>query len=260
MAPRELILTMTKNRMDKVNQFGSGPIPIRIKGAGKSGEFTALMVPKNSGGMLSAAGMHGGCCRRMQRGGTNWLNVAKKASAVASPLAMLAGPEMAPVSAGLAAFAGSGKKKKVGVSKKQGKKVKKGIDLAAQIGSIIAESQGYNKEADAMQRVGKVVANKGGGKKTKKVKNTIGDISQIAALLGQTSGYMTPQQAALTQGIGSLIQGSGPQDLTGDVFHPPQAALPPRPRGARPKIAVEGGAQLKPGFSPTKKKARFAVA
>ena len=104
-----------------------------------------------------------------------------------------------------------------------------------------------------MQRVGKVVANRGGGKKTKKVKNTIGDLSQIAALLGQTSGYMTPQQAALTQGIGSLIQGSGPQDLTGDVFHPPHAALPPRPRGARPKIAVDGGAH-------TKKKARFAVA
>jgi hypothetical protein len=236
-----MIVTMTKNRMDKLNQFGGGPIPIRVKGAGKSGEFAAVMMPKNSGGMLSAAG---------QRGGTNWLNVAKKASAVASPLAMLAGPEMAPVSAGLAAFAGSGKRKNVGVSKKQGKKVKKGIDLAAQIGSIIAESQGYNKEADAMQRVGKVVANRGGGKKTKKVKNTIGDLSQIAALLGQTSGYMTPQQAALTQGIGSLIQGSGPQDLTGDVFHPPQAALPPRPRGARPKIAVEGG----------KKKARFAVA
>ena len=52
---------------------------------------------------------------------------------------------------------------------------------------------------------------------------------------------MTPQQAALTQSIGSLIQGSGPQDLTGDVFHPPQAALPPRQRGARPKIAVEDG-------------------
>ena len=81
MAPRELILTMTKNRMDKVNQFGSGPIPIRVKGAGKSGEFTALLVPKNSGGMLQAAGV--------QSGGTNWLNVAKKASAVASPFAML---------------------------------------------------------------------------------------------------------------------------------------------------------------------------
>ena len=50
------------------------------------------------------------------------------------------------MSAGLAAFAGSGKKKKVGVSKKQGKKVKKGIDLAAQIGSIIAESQGYKRK------------------------------------------------------------------------------------------------------------------
>ena len=197
---------MTKNRMDKLNQFGGGAIPIRVKGAGKSGEFTAIMMPKNTGGMLSAAGMHGGMLSAagMQRGGTNWLNVAKKASAVASPLAMLAGPEMAPMSAGLAAFAGSGKKKKAGVSKKQGKKIKKGVDLAAQIGSIIAESQGHNKEADAMQRVGKIVANKGGGKKTKKkVKNTLGDISQIAALLGQSSGYLTPQQAALTQGVGS---------------------------------------------------------
>jgi len=243
---------MTKNRMDKLNQLGGGPIPIRIKGAGKSGEFTAMMMPKGSGGMLSAAGMQGGMLSAagQQHGGkTNWLNVAKKASMVASPLAMLGGPQMLPVSAGLAAFAGSGKKKKVGVSKKQGKKIKKGVDLAAQISSIIAESQGYNKEADAIQRVGKVVANRGGGKKTKKVKNTIGDLSQIAALLGQTSGYMTPEQAALTQGIGSLIQGSGPQDLTGDVFHPPQAALPPRPRGARPKIAVEGGAKKRPRFA-----------
>ena len=165
-----MVVTMTKNRMDELNQFGGGPISIRVKGASKSGEFAALMMPKNSGGVLSAAGMHGRMLSAagMQRGGTNWLNVAKKASAVASPLAMLAGPEMAPMSAGLAAFAGSGKKKKAGVSKKQGKKIKKGVDLAAQVGSIIAESQGYNKEADAMQRVGKIVANKGGGKKTKK--------------------------------------------------------------------------------------------
>ena len=126
MAPREMIVSMTKNRMDKLNQFGGGPIPIRVKGAGKSGEFTAVMIPKHSGGMLSAAGMRGGMLSAAgtQRGGTNWLNVAKKASAVASPHAMLAGPEMLPVSAGLAAFAGSGKKKKAGVSKKQGKKIK----------------------------------------------------------------------------------------------------------------------------------------
>jgi hypothetical protein len=68
---------------------------------------------------------------------------------------MLGGPQILPAaSAGLAAFAGSGKKKKAGASKKQGKKLKKGVDLAAQIGSIIAESQGYNKEADAMERAG----------------------------------------------------------------------------------------------------------
>ena len=66
--------------MDKLNQFGGGPIPIRVKGASKSGEFAAVMVPKNSGGMLSAAGMHGGMLSvaGTQRGGTNWLNVAKK--------------------------------------------------------------------------------------------------------------------------------------------------------------------------------------
>ena len=211
-----MIVTMTKNRMDKLNQFGGGAIPVRVKGAGKSGGFTAMMAPKNSGGMLSAAGAHGGMLSAagMQRGGkANWLNVAKKTPAVASPLAMLSGPEMLPVSAGLAAFAGSGKKKKVGVSKKQDKTIKKGADLAAQVGAIIAESQGYNKEADAMQRVGKIVANKGGGKNTKKVKNTIGDLSQIAALLGQSSGYLTPQQAALTQGVGSLSRVRGRKTL-----------------------------------------------
>jgi len=82
----------------------------------------------------------------------------------------------------------------------------------------------------------------GSGKKSKRIKNTIGDVSQIAALLGQSSGYMSPQQAAATQAIGSLIQGSGPSDLTGDVFYPPEGILPPKPRGARPRIAVDGGA------------------
>ena len=171
-----------------------------------------IITMTNSGGMLSAASMHGGMLSAVgaqQHGGKlDWgkaLNVSKKVAGIASPFAMLGGPQMLPVSAGLAAFAGSGKKKKAGVSKKQGKKIKKDVDLAAQIGSIIAESQGYTKEADAMQRVGKVVAHRGGGswgklaaaagappppparavrgiasmigkgKKTKKVKNTIGD-------------------------------------------------------------------------------------
>ena len=64
---------------------------------------------------------------------------------------------------------------------------------------------------------------------------------------------MTPQQAAVTQATGSRIQVSGPQDLTGDVFYPPEAILPPRPRNARPRIAVDGGAHS------LKKKPRFAV-
>ena len=53
MAPREVIVTMTKNRMDKLDQFGGGPIPIRVKGAGKSGEFAAAMMPKNTGVVCS---------------------------------------------------------------------------------------------------------------------------------------------------------------------------------------------------------------
>ena len=66
MAPREMIVTMTKNRMDKLNQFGGGPIPIRVKGAGKSGEFTAVMMPKNSG-VCCAAGCTVGCLPRLVR-------------------------------------------------------------------------------------------------------------------------------------------------------------------------------------------------
>ena len=244
MAPRELIVNITKNRMAKLPEYGEH-IPIKIKGAGKSGEFHAVMVnPTKKGGMLSAAGVSGGmltAAGATQHGGkTNWPNVAKKASAVASPLAMLGGPEMLPISAGLAALAGSGKKKKTA------KKVKKGVDLAVQIGALLAESQGYQKEAETARAIGKVV--KGSGSKSRKAKNTVGDLASIAALLGQTSGYLTPAQAQTANLIGQVVKGSGPQDLTGDVFHPPEAILPPRPRNARPKIAVDGGA------APTKKK------
>lgn len=68
MAPREMIVTMTKQRMGKLNRFGGGPIPIlRMEGAGKSGGFIAMMVPKNNGGMLSAVG--GAARRGAFRGG-----------------------------------------------------------------------------------------------------------------------------------------------------------------------------------------------
>ena len=90
---------------------------------------------------------------------------------------------------------------------------------------------------------------KGSGNKSKKAKNTAADIANIASILGTASGYMTLQQAMAAQAVGSLIQGSGPQHLTGDVYYPPEAVLPPRTRAA-PKVAVVGG----------KKKARFAVA
>ena len=243
MAPKELILTITPTRLKKLagGAYGQSHIPIRIKGAGHD----------LAGGMLTVAGQHGGMLTATGAGqdGGNLMSTLKKASAVASPLAMLAGPEALPLSAGLAAFAGSGKKKQ-GVSKKQGKKIKKGVSTAAEIAALIAQAQGHDKHAETISQVGKVI---GRGKNSKKVKNTVSDLASIAALLGQSSGYMTPQQAAATNAIGSLIQGSGPQHLTGDVFHPPEAVLPPRARGARPKIAVGGGEPA------AKKKPRFAV-
>ena len=225
-------------------------IPIRIKGAGKSGKFHAMMGNPLYGGMLSAAGQQGGMISaagaRQAGGKLNFLNLTKKAAAVASPLSMLAGPEMAPVAAALGAYAGSGKRQK------KTKAVKKNVDLAAQIAAIVAQSQGYEKEAGALRDVGRVV--KGSGKKSKKAKNTAADIANIASILGTASGHMTPQQAMAAQAVGSLIQGSGPQHLTGDVYYPPEAVLPPRTRGA-PKVAVAGGAH-----GAAKKKPRFAVA
>ena len=238
MAPRELLLSISKGRMDKLKGVSYGhTIPVKVRGAG--GEIIGGMLSvagSQHGGMLGAAGTTGA--------GKDWAKIAKSVAGVASPLSMLAGPEMAPIAAGLAAYAGSGKK-----NKKKVRRVKKSAGVAAEIGKILLDTQGYHKEGNALSQVGRVVS--GAGKKTRKVKNTIADISQIAALLGQSSGYITPQQAAATQAIGSLIQGSGPSDLTGDVFYPPEAILPPRPRNARPRVAVGGGAPV------TKK--RFAV-
>ena len=236
MAPRELILGISKGRMDKLKGGSYGhTIPVKVRGAG--GEII--------GGMLSVAGSQHGGMLQATGAGNDWMKVAKKVAGVAGPLSMLAGPEMAPVAGALAAYAGSGKKRR----KATARKAKKTTGVAGEIAKILLDTQGYAKEGEAIAQVGRVVA--GSGKKGRKIKNTLGDVSQIAALLGQTSGYMSPQQAAATQAIGSLIQGSGPSDLTGDVFYPPEAVLPPRPRNARPRVAVGGGAPV------TKK--RFAV-
>ena len=223
---RDLILGISKGRLDKLKGggFGNGaPIRVRLRGAG--GEMI--------GGMLSVAGAQHGGTLSLAGAGTDWMKVAKKAAGVAAPLSMLAGPEAAPVAAALGAFSGSGKGKK---KKATVRKTKKTVGLAAEIGKILLDTAGKEKEGEALSKVGKVIS--GSGKKSKKVKNTIGDISQIAALLGQTSGYMTPQQAAATQAVGSLIQGSG--DLHGDVFQPPAQHLPAKKTTARPKVAVTG--------------------
>jgi len=136
------------------------------------------------------------------------------------------------VAAALGAYAGSGKKKERATVRK----TKKTVGVAAEIGKILLDTAGKQKEEEALSKVGKVIS--GSGKKARKAKNAINDILQIAALLGQTSGYMTPQQAAATSATGSLIQRSG--DLHGDVFQPPAQVLPPKTRNARPKVAVTG--------------------
>ena len=240
MAPRELILGISKGRLDKLKGGAYGAtVPVKLRGAG--GEVIGGMLSvagSQHGGMLGAAGTTGGAA--------DWMKIAKKVAGVASPLSLLAGPEMSPIAGALAAYSGSGKKRR----KATARKAKKTTGVASEIAKILLDQQGYTKEGEAIAQVGRVVA--GSGKKSKRIKNTIADVSQIAALLGQTSGYITPQQAAATQAIGSLIQGSGPSDLTGDVFYPSEAVLPPRARNARPRIAVDGGAH------PQKKK-RFAV-
>ena len=183
MAPRELIFGNIERAHGKLKggfwdtflQGGSygHTVPVKLRGAG--GEIIGGMLSvagSQHGGMLGAAGTTGA--------GQDWAKIAKSVAGVASPLSMLAGPEMAPIAAGLAAYAGSGKK-----NKKKVRRVKKSAGVAAEIGKILLDTQGYHKEGNALSQVGRVVS--GAGNKKKKVKNTIGDISQIAALLGQTS-------------------------------------------------------------------------
>ena len=116
MAPRELILGISKGRMDKLKGGSYGhTIPVKLRGAG--GEIIGGMLSvagSQHGGMLGAAGTTGA--------GKDWAKIAKSVAGVASPLSMLAGPEMAPIAAGLAAYAGSGKNKK---KKRTARKVKK---------------------------------------------------------------------------------------------------------------------------------------
>ena len=255
MPPKELIVSLTKNRMEKLPSYGRH-VPIKLRGGGH--EYHAVMLnPAHSGSGYHGSGVNvagagvnvagaGVNLAGMEGGKTNYLKLSKKVAGVASPLAMLAGPEALPVSAGLAAYAGSGKK---------AKKTKKGIDQAAQIAAILAASQGFDKEAQAMSQIGKVV---GSGKKSKKAKKTVDTAAQIAAILGQTTGAMTPEQAAATSAIGSLI-GQGIGELTGSVPDMTVPALPPRKAG-KAKLAVSGGAHCGGGaHGPMKKKARFSL-
>ena len=103
MVPRELILGISKGRMDKLTggSFGHTTIPVKLRGAG--GEVI--------GGMLSVAGSQHGGILQATGGGNDWMKIAKSLAGVASPLSMLAGPEMAPIAGALAAYSGSEQKK-----------------------------------------------------------------------------------------------------------------------------------------------------
>ena len=134
-APRELILGISKGRLDKPKggSYGHTTIPVKLRGAG--GEVI--------GGMLSVAGSQHGGMLTATGAGNDWMKVAKKVAGVASPLSLLAGPEMAPVAAGLAAYAGSGKK-----NKKKGavRRAKKTAGVAAEIGKNLARyTRVYNR-------------------------------------------------------------------------------------------------------------------
>ena len=122
MAPRELFLGISKGRLYELKggAYGHTGVPVKRRGAG--GEII--------GGMLSVAGSQHGGMLQATGAGADWMKIAKKVAGVASPLSMLAGPEVLPVTAGLAAFAGSGKRKK----KETARKAKKTAGVAAEIG------------------------------------------------------------------------------------------------------------------------------
>ena len=162
MAPRDLILGISKGRLDKLKGGSYGhTIPVKLRGAG--GEMVGGMLSvagSQHGGMLGAAGMTGA--------GKNWLNISKKVAGVASPLSMLAGPAVGiPLAAGLAAYAGSGQSGKKR-RKTSARKAKKGVGVVGEIAKILLDTQGYNKEGEAIAQVGRVVA--GSGKKAKKLR------------------------------------------------------------------------------------------
>ena len=156
---KELILGISPQRLQKLKGggFGGEGAPIRVKLRGAGGEVM--------GGMLSVAGsQHGTTLSLAGAGGTNWMNIAKKAAGVASPLSLLAGPEAAPIAAALSAIAGSGKKKK----KATVRKTKKTVGVAAEIGKILLDTAGKQKEGEALSKVGRVIS--GSGKKATKRK------------------------------------------------------------------------------------------
>ena len=151
MAPRELILGISKGRLDKLKggSYGQHTIPVKLRGGGVIiGGMLSVAGSSQHGGMLGAAGATTGA-------GADWMKVAKKIAGVASPLSLIGGPEMAPLAGALAAYSGSGKNKK---RKGTARKARKTAGVAGEIAKSLLDTQGYNKEGEAIAQVGRVVA------------------------------------------------------------------------------------------------------
>ena len=141
MPPREMTLSATPTRMQKLAHYGDH-VPIKIRGGGR--EYHAVMVnPHHRGGTLSLAGagcgndFTGQCARSATLGpsmlggkfGTGTLKKIGKASkvgaAVGAPLALAAGPAGIPAAAALGAYAAA---PTISGAGKKAKKTKKSLD------------------------------------------------------------------------------------------------------------------------------------
>jgi len=275
MPPKEVIMSMTPMRMNKLTEYGEH-VPIKIRGGGRECHAVMLNPAHMHGGTLSLAGggyndptgqraraalMGGPSVAESMRGGKMGQGTLKKiekgskvAAAVGAPLALAAGPVGVPIAASLGAYAaapavGSGKK---------AKKTKKTLDMAAQIAAVLAASQGYDKEAAAISGVGSVI---GSGKKGQKRKKAASKTADVAAILARYQGMDTEADLinALGQIAGSGMCG-GALGLTGNAPMPDFDEGPTHPM-RRTNYAV-GAGKKSPGvaaMTPTIKRPRFAV-
>ena len=88
------------------------------------------------------------------------------------------------------------------------KKIEKGTKTAAAVSAPVVSA--YNPAAGAALGVYAASPNVAGeGKKSKKAKSTANTAAQLGAMLGYSSGALTPEQAQMLSATGNIIAGSG---------------------------------------------------